>query len=129
MKINDAISMLHHALAKHGNIELVTEGEDGLAPAHMNLLLSASDRDFTGLTLGFDKEFEDYEKYKFSYYCQKISDTVRTPEQNIIAARNRTIEELKKENDKLKEFAIWMTVCGYDFTQHDAFTQQRDELL
>ena len=30
---------------------------------------------------------------------------------------------------ELKDFAIWMTGCGYDFTQHDYFIEQRDKLL
>jgi len=31
--------------------------------------------------------------------------------------------------DELKDFAIWLTGCGYDFTQHDYFIKQRDKLL
>ena len=31
--------------------------------------------------------------------------------------------------EKLQEFAIWMTGCGYDFTQHEYFIECRDELL
>jgi len=30
---------------------------------------------------------------------------------------------------ELKDFAIWMTGCGYDFTQHPYFCEQRDKLL
>jgi len=33
------------------------------------------------------------------------------------------------ERDELKDFAIWMTGCGYDFCQHDYFCHQRDKLL
>lgn len=36
---------------------------------------------------------------------------------------------LKKQNDELKDFAIWMTGCGYDFTQHQYFIKCRDKLL
>lgn len=31
--------------------------------------------------------------------------------------------------DALKDFAIWMTGCGYDFCRHEYFCQKRDELL
>ena len=31
--------------------------------------------------------------------------------------------------EKLQDFAIWMTGCGYDFTQHEYFIECRDELL
>ena len=31
--------------------------------------------------------------------------------------------------EKLQDFAIWMTGCGYDFCQHEYFIKCRDELL
>jgi hypothetical protein len=31
--------------------------------------------------------------------------------------------------DHLREFAIWLTGCGYDFTQHEYFIEQRELLL
>ncbi len=34
-----------------------------------------------------------------------------------------------KAIDDLRDFAIWMTGCGYDFCQHEYFCQRRDELL
>lgn len=40
-----------------------------------------------------------------------------------------TVKQLRKENDALKDFAIWMTGCGYDFCQHEYFREQRDKLL
>lgn len=36
---------------------------------------------------------------------------------------------ISKERDELKELAIWMTGCGYDFCQHEYFITKRDELL
>ncbi len=39
------------------------------------------------------------------------------------------VADLRKRNDELADFAIWMTGCGYDFTQHDHFCKQRDKLL
>ncbi len=38
-------------------------------------------------------------------------------------------EELKIRYEELRNFAIWLTGCGYDFTQHDYFIKQRDKLL
>lgn len=38
-------------------------------------------------------------------------------------------DKLKEENSELKEFCIWMTGCGYDFTQHEYFIEKRDSLL
>jgi hypothetical protein len=37
--------------------------------------------------------------------------------------------DLENENRGLKDFAIWMTGCGYDFCQHEYFIKQRDVLL
>ena len=37
--------------------------------------------------------------------------------------------EAAKEIDELRDFAIWMTGCGYDFCQHEYFCKKRDELL
>ncbi len=39
------------------------------------------------------------------------------------------LEKANKDIDGLKDFAIWMTGCGYDFTQHDYFCKQRDKYL
>lgn len=39
------------------------------------------------------------------------------------------IDRLTEENERLKDFAIWMTGCGYDFCQHPYFIKERDELL
>jgi len=36
---------------------------------------------------------------------------------------------LEAKLGELKDFAIWMTGCGYDFTQHDYFVKKREELL
>ena len=44
-------------------------------------------------------------------------------------AWNKAIEKATTEIDKLRDFAIWMTGCGYDFCQHEYFCKQRDELL
>jgi len=30
---------------------------------------------------------------------------------------------------ELQDLVIWMTGCGYDFTQHKFFCEQRDKLL
>ena len=41
----------------------------------------------------------------------------------------KRIKELEDKVLALQEFAIWMTGCGYEFTQHDYFCEQRDKLL
>jgi len=41
----------------------------------------------------------------------------------------RTIPALQAEIEALKDFAIWMTGCGYDFCQHEYFIERRDKLL
>jgi len=39
------------------------------------------------------------------------------------------LKAVSEERDELKDLAIWMTRCGYDFCQHDYFIEQRDALL
>ncbi len=39
------------------------------------------------------------------------------------------VPALRRQIDRLKDFAIWLTGCGYDFTQHEYFIKQRDKLL
>ena len=39
------------------------------------------------------------------------------------------INSYQERIKELEEFAIWMTGCGYDFTQHPHFNEQRDKLL
>jgi hypothetical protein len=39
------------------------------------------------------------------------------------------IEKQQAEIEALKDFAIWMTGCGYDFCQHQYFIKCKDELL
>ena len=58
----------------------------------------------------------------------KYKSTVKGMKDPIIDYKQMA-EDLKQENEQLKEFAIWMTGCGYDFTQHDYFIKQRDKLL
>lgn len=39
------------------------------------------------------------------------------------------LQAISEERDELKDLAIWMTGCGYDFCQHEYFCKKRDELL
>jgi len=39
------------------------------------------------------------------------------------------LRQQQAEIEALKEFAIWMSGCGYDFTQHNYFIKCRDSLL
>jgi len=39
------------------------------------------------------------------------------------------LRQQQAEIEALKDFAIWLTGCGYDFCQHEYFIKCRDELL
>ena len=41
----------------------------------------------------------------------------------------KVVEGKQTKIEALKDFAIWMTGCGYDFCQHEYFIKCRDELL
>ena len=34
-------------------------------------------------------------------------------------------ETLKKKYEELQELTVWMTGCGYDFTQHSTFLEKQ----
>ena len=40
-----------------------------------------------------------------------------------------TVVDLRTKLNDTIDFAIWMTGCGYEFTQHKYFCKQRDKLL
>ena len=48
---------------------------------------------------------------------------------NVSAEVAGLLQAVSEERDELKDFAIWLTGCGYDFCQHDYFCKKRDELL
>jgi chemotaxis methyl-accepting protein methylase len=60
---------------------------------------------------------------------QEVKDTfvamVRHHEEEI----KHEVEPLRQQVENLRDFAIWMTGCGYDFGQHEYFIEQRDKLL
>ena len=39
------------------------------------------------------------------------------------------VDELFTRIAELEDFCIWLTGCGYEFTQHEYFNEQRDRLL
>ena len=48
------------------------------------------------------------------------------PTTNTWGIFNQFAEEYAdKELNELREFAIWLTGCGYDFTQHEYFIKNR----
>ena len=80
----------------------------------------------------------------------RVKDATIGQTANDMAAAQKRIEELESEIDRkmsaasyvieqlaasqaqiseLKDFAIWLTGCGYDFTQHPYFIEQRDRPL
>ncbi len=65
------------------------------------------------------------ELHKHSGELKKELDTL-SEEFHVLTIGKDELFDIVKE---LKDFAIWMTGCGYDFTQHDYFLQKRDELL
>ena len=68
------------------------------------------------------KRFDDLEKfYKHTHKVEYVAGITRPYEQKIA--------ELEAQIVELKDFAIWMTGCGYDFCQHEYFIKQRDVLL
>ena len=48
---------------------------------------------------------------------------------NVAVTLESEKQVLAAENKRLREFAIWMTGCGYDFCQHEYFCEERDALL
>lgn len=68
------------------------------------------------------KRFDELEKlYKHTHKVEYVAGITRPYEQKIA--------ELEAQVAELKDFAIWMTGCGYDFCQHEYFIKQRDVLL
>lgn len=72
----------------------------------------------------FGPEYVVISKNKFDSLKTKLS-TVEAENEKLKAE----LEAVKEENEELKDFAIWMTGCGYDFCQHEYFCKKRDELL
>jgi 4-diphosphocytidyl-2C-methyl-D-erythritol kinase len=64
---------------------------------------------------------------------KKYNDLLAENERNDLLAENERqrvkVKQLEQENEELKDFAIWMTGCGYDFTSLDYFNKMRDKLL
>jgi len=46
-----------------------------------------------------------------------------------LSSLKNIINEEENHIDELRDFAIWLTGCGYDFCQHEYFCKQRDKLL
>ena len=64
------------------------------------------------------------------------ADVFRDDAAKMLREKQDEIIKLKLEwqymadlTEKLQDFAIWMTGCGYDFTKHEYFNKCRDELL
>jgi hypothetical protein len=86
-------------------------------------------------------ELEHYLKgEEYDRIVWEIPDFLRQQQVEINSLRNngyKTHYELLRleflnqqaEIEALKDFAIWMTGCGYDFCQHQYFIKCRDELL
>ena len=51
------------------------------------------------------------------------------PEKEVADDISNMFRTAAREIDELRDFAIWMTGCGYDFCEHEYFCKKRDELL
>ena len=61
--------------------------------------------------------------------CDLCLGTAQAQILSAFAEKDKRIAELEAQVNDLKAFAIWMTGCGYDFTQHQYFIDQRDKLF
>lgn len=61
-------------------------------------------------------------------WCDKETESIvmNVPLAQAFAKR---LDEQQSRIDELQDFARWMTGCGYNFTQHKYFIEQRDKLL
>jgi len=64
-------------------------------------------------------------------YEKELSSTVETHCVSCVSryAAINLVKKADKEIAELKDFCIWLTGCGYDFTQHKYFNEKRDRLL
>ncbi|HEY6018887.1 MAG TPA: hypothetical protein VIY48_03060 [Candidatus Paceibacterota bacterium] len=71
----------------------------------------------------YEKEFARCNAWIKDYgeACQQLNGR--------IAELERKLAEQQAFTDSLQDFAIWMTGCGYDFTQHTFFVANRERLL
>ena len=61
-------------------------------------------------------------------WCDKETEHIEMSVPLATAFAKRLDEKQEKINE-LIDFAIWMTGCGYEFTKHEYFNEQRDKLL
>ena len=71
-----------------------------------------------------------------NYYTKPQDEVLISHVATMLRQQQAEITKLKLEwqymadlTEKLQDFAIWMTGCGYDFCQHEYFIKCRDELL
>ena len=62
-------------------------------------------------------------------WLEKIEKSPLSSALRKIETLKAKVKELEGENDELKDFAIWMTGCGYDFSALPYFVKCRDKLL
>lgn len=58
-------------------------------------------------------------------FGQNGSFKVMRPDEQATYVPIQSDDDLRAELDALKDLAIWMTGCGYDFCQHDFFVSNR----
>ena len=83
----------------------------------------------------FETVFEKIEKaeQRVTDLCEgKVDWTMRVPadeEKDSDLIITAALCSAKTRIEELEDFCIWLTGCGYDFTQHPYFCEQRDKLL
>ena len=61
-------------------------------------------------------------------WCDKETEH-KLMDSDLALAFAKRLDKKDELINELQDFAIWMTGCGYEFTQHKYFNQQRDKLL
>jgi len=69
------------------------------------------------------KADENYEKYK-ARQKQNLIDMMESDEK-LGLYQKPTNQETMSKAEELQELAIWMTGCGYDFTQHEYYMKNK----
>ena len=89
---------------------------------------------------GKDSEFKIKEDRSFVGHRKEWNTIKIKEDKNFVGNRKewkkikmkrmkKSLDDLREENSELKDFCIWMTGCGYNFTQHPYFVEQRNKYL
>jgi hypothetical protein len=85
--------------------------------------MNANELADSGVEIVNDKQIAAMNVYELAEYLNGWYSTAAPRKAAAMLRQQQT------EIEALKDFAIWMTGCSYDFTQHDYFIKCRDKLL